>query len=159
MQTQIVEKVETLILSHKLMERCTECFAVPGSSSIIDFVHPDTGRSVIENETLEEIRDRSAAYKNAVLITYDEWAKAKSERQRAPIVWTETSRDHYHEMLGCVPPVNFTGAGFLVGEPFDSDVLTGQPRFSGFRIVQGRFYEGSRPMTVKEHRSALETGL
>lgn len=37
---------------------CKEAFAEPGSNNLIDLIHPNTGKSLINGETLEQVRER-----------------------------------------------------------------------------------------------------
>jgi len=55
-------------------------------------------------------------------------------------------------MLECVPPAYQRGARFLVGEPYDHCAATGAPRFHGYKQVGQRFYETTRPVTVREFK-------
>ena|SRR5690349_14934232 len=131
---------------------CKQAFAEPGRSNLIDLINPHTGRSCIENETLEQVRTR---YPGAQIVDVDQWLKDKAERQDTPIEWTETTEERYIEMLEVLPPAFWQGGGFLVGEPSDHHATTGRPRFSGFREIQGKFFEANRPMTVQEMREQL----
>jgi hypothetical protein len=131
----------------------TDCFAVPGESSIIDGINPSTGRSFINDETLEQIRER---YPLAVVMPFDDYMAAKAERQNTPIRWEPTTAEQYDDMLGCLPPIAWTGGAFLVGEPDDHSVTTGRPRYRGYRHEHGAFYVSSRPLTVAEFKLELQ---
>lgn len=124
-----------------------EAFAVPGESNIIDCINPATGRSWIEGETLDQIRQR---YPLAEQVNLDAWVKAKGERQDCPILWTETTEDRYMEMLEVLPPAYMSGGAFLVGEPWDHHAINGQPRFQGFIHRGDKYFVASRPMTRVE---------
>jgi hypothetical protein len=131
---------------------CTHVFAVPGSSTVIDFVHPNTGASVINGESLDVVRLR---YPGAELVSFDAWQAARAAEQDTPIEWTETTAEQYDEMLGCVPPAFWRAGLFLVGEPMDHHALSGAPRFSAFRQIGSRYFESSRPITIREAKSIL----
>jgi hypothetical protein len=133
----------------------THLFAIPDARSAIDFVHPDTGRSLINGETLEQIRQR---YPAAQLYTWDAWHAQQTARQAAvPLTWSPTTAEQYHEMLEVLPPAAWIDGGFLVGEPDDHDLATGRPRFQAYR-QQGETYSvASRPMTIAEFRALMKT--
>ena len=67
--------------------------------------------------------------------------------------WKPINEARYFEMLGVVPPIGQSGAGFLMGEPMDSD-RAGKNRYKAFAWeVRGEsewFFEYSRPVTVAE---------
>jgi hypothetical protein len=130
----------------------THCFVVPGERSIIDGIHPDTGRSLVYGHTLEAIRER---YPEAVIVPFEDWRAEQAARQDTPITWAPTTRAEYWRMLECLPPVVMTGGAFLVGEPYDHSFKTGAPRFSAYR-QQGEAYRvASRPLTVAEFRAEV----
>jgi len=51
-----------------------------------------------------------------------------------------------------LPPAVMDSRGFLVGEPTDHDVSTGEPRFDAFRKIGSRFETASRPITIREYQ-------
>jgi hypothetical protein len=138
----------------KIMD-ATEAFAVPGEDSLIDCILPATGRTWINNENLEQIRER---YPKAEIVNIDEFCKAKAAKQDSPVEWQEVTKDRYWQMLEVLPPAcyldghNVTG-GFLVGEPWDHHAGTGQPRYAAFINKGGKYFESNRPMTRKEFRA------
>lgn len=128
----------------------TEAFAVPGKKNLIDLVHPITGRSAIQGETLEQIQTR---YPGAVKVNMDEWLKDRAEAQDSPIEWLKVYSERYDEALNALPPACMIGDAFLLGEPQDHHALNGQPRFDAYRCMAYQHYVSSRPMTVKEFKS------
>lgn len=72
------------------------------------------------------------------------------------IKWKRVSKSRYWEMLEVLPPAVMGGDGFMVGEPFDHDPATGQPRFEAF-IGSDRagYFVASEPMTIKDFRAIL----
>jgi len=130
----------------------TQAFAVPGEDSLIDVVHPVTGLSEVEGETLEQVQAR---YPGAEVIEIAGWLAAKAERQHTPITWTECPEDYYMTMLGVLPPADMWSGGFLVGEPTDHDAGDGRPRFAAFRQWGSRYYEANRPLTIPEFRAEI----
>ena len=54
--------------------------------------------------------------------------------------WKEITEEHFDYMLGCVPPLHFTGAAFLCGEPlcFNDN---GKNVYSAFIEVNGQYFE------------------
>jgi len=90
------EKVVEYVKKTLTMTDCKQAFAVPGSDSIVDLVHPVTGRSVHYGNTLEEIRAPILAPSWS---SFDAWLQSKAERQHSPIEWTETTEEKYFEML------------------------------------------------------------
>ena len=127
----------------------THCFAVPGGQSMIDLVHPLTGRTTIYNRTLDEVRQEQG-YEKAELILIDDFLRDKAATQDTPIIWTETTQEKFYEMLECLPPAAMKNGGFLVGEPWDHHALTGQPRYAAYKEVGESFLCASRPMTRNE---------
>lgn len=126
---------------------CTEAFAVPGESHLIDCRHPERGTSWIEGETLEEIRQR---YPGAEVVNIEDWCKAKGARQDTPIEWADITEEQYNEALECLPPAAMSAGGFLVGEPSDHHAGTGAPRFAAYFRQGQQFVASSRPLTRKE---------
>ena len=129
-----------------------DAFAVPGSDSVLDMVHPDTGRSMVYGKTLEQIR---AENPGAEVVNFFAWMAAKAERQHTPVVWSECPEARYHEMLEVLPPAFWQGGLFLVGEPWDHDAGTGQPRYAAFWKRGGVYLTADRPMTCREAAAAL----
>lgn len=133
------------------MMDATEAFAIPGEDSLIDCINPFNGLSWIEGENLEQIRLR---YPGAEVVNIEAFCKAKAERQDTPISWTETTREHYEEMLNCLPPADYSKSftAFLVGEAWDHHAGTGRPRYAAYEIRDGRYWEANRPMMRSEFR-------
>ena len=152
MTTAIAEKLERVLT----MADCDRCFASKARETMIDVLHPVTGLTVCFGKTLEDCKRE---YPDAEEMTVDAFCAWKAERQRTPITWTPTTEKKFMEMLEVLPPelwLHGKNGGFLVGEAYDHDAGTGEPRFQGFR-KHGETYEtGSRPMTRREFRAALE---
>ena len=71
------------------------------------------------------------------------------------ITWEPTTKETFYEMLEVLPPAAWENDAFLVGEPFDHDAETGDPRYSAYRRRPGEQYEtGSRPMTIQEFKNS-----
>lgn len=134
------------------MRDFTHCFAVPGENHIVDVVHPATGRSLHFDRTLEEVQ---AHYPGAVLMPWEDWRQEQIKRQQTPITWGATTEHQYRYALEVLPPVEWRGGGFLLGEPYDHDYATGAPRFHGYRQQGYRHFVSSRPLTVAEFREEL----
>ena len=129
-------------------------FAVPGENSIIDAVHPETGRTQINDHTLEQVRER---HPNAVQMTWEEWRAEQAAKQQTPLHFTPTTERKYHEMLEVLPPAAWESGAFLVGEPTDHCFETGRPRFQMYRTRGTEHYRryeaSSRPVTIVEFRA------
>lgn len=149
----LVERIEQHVTTAARISECETAFAVPGSDSLIDCINPNTGRSWINDETLDQIRLR---YPLAGIVNISAHCSAIAERQDTPIEWQETTRDQYEEMLNVLPPADYnrTFTAFLVGEPWDHHATTGRPRYQGFEIRGGKYWQSNRPMTRKEFRSS-----
>lgn len=132
---------------------CTHCFAVLGASSMIDLVHPITGRTVCYGRTLEEVQ---ATEPGAVLMSVDDWISSKAAQQDSPITWKPTTADTYEDMLNVLPPAAWSFGVFLVGEPYDHHAATGQPRFSCYMKCGEHYSVASRPITRKEFNQIVE---
>jgi hypothetical protein len=138
---------------------CTDCFAT--AETIIDYLHPETGKTAINAMTLEEVRAERPEYATAERMSIEEYCKRKVMKQRTPIEWHETTEERFNEMLEVLPPILLDGDSFLVGEPFDHDAGNGRPRFSGFIFTANKFYASNRPMTCnefKEERQKIAAG-
>lgn len=133
-----------------------ELYAVPSAHNIIDTINPLTGLSRFCGETDTQIQAR---YPGAQRYTWETWTAQASASQRTPITWEPSTKDQYHEMLEILPPALWTGGAFLVGEPCDHDVATGQPRFQGYRVrglcSAPTYWASSRPITCAELRAEL----
>ncbi len=127
-------------------------YADPGAHNIIDTIVDATGRTSVNGETFEQVRER---YPLAILYTWEEWRAVQIERQQTPIAWEMTTADRYREMLEILPPAFWRGGLFLVGEPMDHDYGTGQPRFSAFWQRGDRYFTASRPITCAEASAAI----
>ena len=135
----------------------TDCFAVPGEDSIIDGVNPDTGRSLILGQTLEQVQSR---YPAAVIVSWEAWRAEQAAKQDTPISWCPSTEKQYHEMLNVLPPAAWVGGLFLVGEPTDHSFSTGQPRYEAYwQRGSSEYFVSSRPITVAEFRTALRGGV
>lgn len=132
------------------MSDATEVFAEPGAGHIIDCIHPNTGRSWINDEDLEAVRRR---YPNAQRFNFDEWCAEKARRQDTPVTWDETTEEFYMEMLEVLPPACWMRGGFLVGEPADHHAKSGLPRFQAHIKRGGKYLVASRPMTRDEFKA------
>lgn len=131
----------------------TLIIARPGDlGSFIDAIRPETGRTMINGHTLEQVQER---YPDAYITTYEAWAKAKAAQQDSPIIWSPTTAEKYSEMLDVLPPAMMLPGGFLVGEPCDHHAMNGRPRFQAYRQIGDRYLVASRPMTRQEFRSEL----
>lgn len=131
----------------------TKCFAVPGRDSLIDLVHPVTGRTQINAETLDEVRLR---YPDAVLMTWSAFVADKAARQdNEPRQWNPVTEDRYHDMMNVLPPAAMVNGAFLVGEASDHHAGTGRPRFAAFKQEAGNYFELSTPITLAEFRTTF----
>ena len=133
----------------------TKCFAVSGSESIIDLVHPVTGRSQCYGKTLADIRAERPEYALAEVVDFAAHCAAHSARQDVPGEWQKVTEEKFHDMLEVLPPAaGVPGCGaFMVGEACDHHAGTGRPRFSAFKRVGEVFFEYSRPMTFREFKA------
>ena len=139
----------------------TDCYAVPGSESIIDTINPETGLTTYFAKTLEQVRSEKG-YAQAERMTIEACCQQKATRQHSPITWSEVTEEQYDEMFEVLPPI-IRGNGFLVSEPWDHDASNGQPRYAAYRFLKGsskadgtpgRYETASRPMTVEELRQS-----
>jgi len=60
-------------------------------------------------------------------------------------------------MLEVLFPAAMGGGAFLVGEAHDHDPATGRPRFSAFKEVNGRYFEGDEVITFAEFKRMVPT--
>jgi hypothetical protein len=135
------------VLRRVHVSECPDCFAVPGADHMIDLVHPDTDRSLINSKTLEEIAVQNPG---AVRMKVADYLAQKAARQNSPVTWNEVTEERYWEMLEVLPPACMGIGVFCVGEPHDHCAATGQPRFQAYRKMDGKHFASSRPVTVKE---------
>lgn len=133
-----------------------ECYAVPGADHIIDVIDPDSGLTMVNGSTEAEIAEREPL---AVRMPIARHCEEKAARQHTPITWAPTTAHTYNEMLEVLPPIDWTHGYFLVGEPTDSDALTGEMRYQAYRKSGSHWYErfevSSRPITRRELRAIL----
>ena len=129
--------------------RATECYAQPESETLIDMIHPITGLTLCYGETLEQVRER---YPQAERMTYEAWCAAKAARQDSPLTWQEITEERYEYAFEVLPPAAYSQYGFLLGEPQDHHAGNGQPRYSAYRHINGRYEESSRPVTIAEFK-------
>lgn len=132
------------------MADCTECWAVPGAGHIIDVIHPETGLTWCFGKDEARVKETEPA---AVRMPIADWTRARAAAQRTPIRWRETDRASFTRMLEILPPIDWTGDAFLVGEPHDHEADTGRPRYQAFRKCGERYYASSRPLTRGELRA------
>jgi|Laugrespbdmm15dd_1035085.scaffolds.fasta_scaffold109511_2 hypothetical protein len=71
--------------------------------------------------------------------------------------WNITTAERYHDMLGAVPPAEQYRSAFLLGEASDHRGEDGAARFTIYRVSDGVYYEGSRPVTRAEFRQLTAT--
>jgi len=71
------------------------------------------------------------------------------------VKWKQVSSDRFDDMLGVLPPVAFTGSGFMVGEAWTHRIVDGReyPAYAGFKHIEGKFYECLAPLTVTEFKA------
>lgn len=136
------------------MMDCTEAFAVPGTTNMIDVIHPKTGLSWIYGHNLAEMQAR---YPKAIRVNIEEFFADVAKRMNTPIEWTETTEKEYWEMLEVLPPAAMMLGCFLVGEPCDHHSGNGQPRFQGYLKRGEKYFSGNRPMTRAEFKSEVES--
>jgi hypothetical protein len=67
------------------------------------------------------------------------------------MIWHEIPESKYIAALESMPPATQTTHGFLFGEA--SSHFAGKPTFTAYLRVNGKFYQGSEPMTVREFRA------
>lgn len=133
----------------------TDCFAVPGEHVIIDVVHPLTGLTHINGENLEKVRQR---YPKAEQMPLAEFIRLKAIQQDAePLRWKEISEDEFNDAMDALPPAVMIGGCFLLGEPFDTHAGTGYNRYCPYVQRQGKFYGGTKPLTVPQFRDFMTT--
>lgn len=130
----------------------THAFAEPGAGNLIDVINPNTGKSSVYGETLDQIRKR---YPTAEIVEIDAWEIAKGAKQDQPVQWKDTTEERYFEMLNCLPPAAMFSGYFLVGEPWDHHAVSGRPRYAAFGHIHGRYVEASRPMTIAELKALV----
>ena len=123
------------------------CVVSKSRQSVVDGVYEDTVLTWCYGKTLEQCQEE---YPDAEYMRIDDFCILKAEQQRSPIEWEETTEEYYDQVIGDVPPARVIGRDFLTGEPFDHDALSGEPRCQALRVIDGRFYRSSRPMTLSE---------
>lgn len=126
----------------------SECIAVRGET-IVDVLHPLTGKTVIYGKTLEDVRAEKG-YELAEKMSIEEFCRDKAYGQDAPVEWIETTAEIYDEMLNVLPPLCWRSTGFMVSEPYDHHALTGRARYQAYIRKGGKYFASSRPMTAAE---------
>ena len=128
---------------------CDDCFASKKDGTIIDVIFPPTGKTLINGKTLEDCKKE---HPDAEKMTVDEFCEWKASKQRTPISWSETTEAEYWEMLEVLPPAIYGRGGFMVGEAYDHDALTDQPRYAAYRNRGDVYEKASRPLTIAEYK-------
>jgi len=137
--------------------RFNDCFAV--GNTMIDVIHPATGKSACFGQTLEQIQER---YPGAIIMTIDAYCKSKAASQDTPIEWLETSRKSYDDMSIALPPTKVVvgrkncSFGFLMGEPYDHHALSGHPRYGAFISRDDCYFTANRPLTIAEFEAEVD---
>lgn len=154
------EKVVRLVESLSSAADDLEVFAKPDANSIIDTINRETGLTRICGLTEAQVIARDPG---AVRMTWEAWRAAAIARQETPIRWDRTTRERWISMLEVLPPIDFNGRDFLVGEPWDHSFRTGAPRFAAYRMVGSSedfavYLVASRPLTRAELRAELTGG-
>ena len=147
------EKIAALIEGQSIPEP-TECFAIRGRT-MIDVIHPITGKTAIYGKTLEECK-REKGYEQAERMTIDEFCQSKAAVQDVAVIWEPITEERYYELLECVPPAAFGAGGFLVGEPWDHHALTGRPRYQACIHNGDQYLASSRPLTKAEFKALAD---
>lgn len=100
----------------------THVIALPGALHCIDCVHPETGRTFIHGQTLEEVQER---HPGAELVPWE----IVSQRRRAHYIKgpEEITAERWLELLEVLPPMNWRNRSaaetFMLCE-FDTDDIT-----------------------------------
>ena len=124
-------------------EDCKNCVA--NENNIDDLINPETGLGLFGKKTVENM-----VAKGGELMSVEEFYNRKFAKQNTPLEWAEVDADSYDEAMGCVPPIDLSSSGFLVGEPWDHCAKTGAPRFTAYRFDGVKYTKSNRPMTRKE---------
>ncbi|MBR9800567.1 hypothetical protein GYB59_02175 [bacterium] len=130
------------------------CFVSKERGTVIDLLHPETGLTIHFGNTLEETRKE---YPDAEQMLLDDFCEWKASQQRTSIKWNECTEEEYRDALECLPPAKWCGESFLMGEAYDHDAGSGQPRYRGYRYLpDAKAYQtSSRPMTVREFKETI----
>ena len=93
---------------------------------------------------------------NAVRMAFEDWQKARAEIQRRPWTWQLTTARAFNEMLEVLPPIDWNGTSFLVGEPDHHMADTGEPTYQAYRQrgsePYSHYQRSSRAITRRELR-------
>lgn len=128
------------------------CVVSRSRMAVLDGVDENTMLTWCYEKTLEQCQGE---YPDAEYMRIDDFCALKAEQQRSPIDWVETTEEYYDQVFGDVPPARIIGQDFLTGEPFDHDALSGEPRCQALRVVEGRYFRSSRPMTMSEFEGVV----
>ena len=100
---------------------CEDCFFQASTNTIIDLVHPLTGRSIYAGENLEEIQKR---YPGAVQVPWELAWEQKQEKEKRPV--QEITGEKFEEMLCCLPPRGWRNGGaaesFKISEMWSGNI-------------------------------------
>lgn len=122
------------------------------NGTIIDFINPTTGRTVIYDKSLEDVQ---VQHPDAEILTFGEYSAKKAAMQRTSIAWLDSTEESYYYSLECLPPAYQGHGGFLVGEAYDHAADTGEPMFTAFRKVGSQFFMANRPLTIREFKAEV----
>ena len=113
-----------------VFKRMTHCFVgrrydgnLKGSLVAIDGMHPDTGKSLINADTLEDIQARDK-YTEVQIMKWETYYDQEQEEAKQDV--TATTEGRFNEMLECLPPLGWrNGSGaesFKVSEMWTGDI-------------------------------------
>lgn len=71
----------------------------------------------------------------------------------ADFTWNTITAAEYGDMFGMAPPAAQARSAFLYGEAIDSRGENGATRYLVYRVSDGVYCKGSRPITFAEWRS------
>lgn len=75
-------------------------------------------------------------------------------------IWEKTTKTRYIEMLCVLPPINWSGTSFLVGEPYCDRICAVSKKyataFSAFLQRNKKYYQTKGPVTKAEFQELLK---
>ena len=122
------------------------CFANINDHCIDDLINMETKTGVYSKKSIPELQKDNPTAK---VMKISEWSQIRHNRQNTPVQWVASTAANYDYALGCLPPIAYNGSGFLIGEPYDHDALTGKPRFTAHIMRGDKFFKSDRPMTIE----------
>lgn len=105
-----------------------EVFVDP-TGKLLDGVLLGTKVTIIYRHDILQVRAR---YPGAQIVEWEAYRAWSAAKQKQAVQWIKIADAEIDEAFEVLPPACRTGVGFLIGEPTDHAIDSGEPRFSAY---------------------------